>query len=70
VDVENVTAERLSELISQVLKDPAYRDKARYFQKVIAETNGLDKAADALEQAFQKHLKENLAPEASTLSLA
>jgi MGT family glycosyltransferase len=29
VDVENVTAERLSELISQVLKDPAYRDKAR-----------------------------------------
>jgi len=29
-----------------------YRDNARYFQKVIAETNGLSKAADLLERAF------------------
>jgi hypothetical protein len=32
--------------------DVAYRDKARYFQKEIAEINGLSKAANLLEQAF------------------
>jgi zeaxanthin glucosyltransferase len=70
VDVENVTTERLSELISKVLGNPAYRDKARYFQKVIAETNGLEKAADVLEEAFQKHRVENLPLELTSLSLA
>jgi MGT family glycosyltransferase len=70
VDVENVTTERLSELISKVLGNSAYRDKARYFQKVIAETNGLEKAADVLEEAFQKHRVENLPLESTSLPLA
>jgi hypothetical protein len=35
-----------------VLNDSTYRDKACYFQKVIAETNGLSKATDLLERAF------------------
>jgi len=35
-----------------VLNDSTYRDNAHYFQKVIAETNGLSKAADLLERAF------------------
>jgi MGT family glycosyltransferase len=70
VGVEEVTADRLSTLISKVLGDPGYRDKARYFQKVIAKTNGLDKAADALEQAFHKHRAEDLALKASSLQLA
>ena len=43
---------RLSLVLDQVLNDSTYRDKARYFQKEIAETNGLSKAATLLEQAF------------------
>jgi len=35
-----------------VLDDSTYRDNARHFQKAIAKTNGLSKAADLLEQAF------------------
>jgi hypothetical protein len=39
--------------VQKVLKHPSYRDKARYFQNVIAETHGLDLAADVIERAFQ-----------------
>ena len=55
IEVEELSPERLSELIQKVLKNPGYRDKARYFQKVIAETHGLDIAADVIEQAFNKN---------------
>jgi zeaxanthin glucosyltransferase len=52
VSLKELTPSRLSLLLDQVLNDSTYRDKARYFQKVIAETNGLSKAANLLEQAF------------------
>jgi len=52
VPLKELTASRLSLLLDQVLNDSTYRDSARYFQKVIAETNGLSKAADLLERAF------------------
>ncbi|SRR5260221_2825740 len=52
VPLKELTASRLSLLLGQVLNDSTYRDNARYFQKVIAETNGLSKAADLLERAF------------------
>jgi zeaxanthin glucosyltransferase len=68
VDVGNVTTERVSELISKVLGNPAHCDKARYFQNVIAETNGLEKAADVLQESFQKHQVENLPLEPTGLS--
>jgi MGT family glycosyltransferase len=55
VEVENLTVERLSELIQRVRKNPSYRLRARYFRKMIARTRGLDVAAYAIEQA----LKEN-----------
>jgi zeaxanthin glucosyltransferase len=55
IEVEELTQERLSKLIQKVLKNHGYRDKARYFQKVIAETHGLDIAADVIEQAFSKN---------------
>jgi len=55
IEVEELTQENLSELIQKVLKNPGYRDKARYFQKVTAETHGLDIAADVIEQAFNKN---------------
>ncbi|MGA8480411.1 MAG: glycosyltransferase [Chthoniobacterales bacterium] len=52
VPLKELTASRLSLLLDQVLNDSTYRDNARYFQKVIAETKGLSKAADLLERAF------------------
>jgi zeaxanthin glucosyltransferase len=44
---------RLSFLLDQVLNDPIYRDNARHFQKVIAQTDGLSEAARLLERAFE-----------------
>jgi len=52
VSLKKLTVSRLSLLLDQVLNQPTYRDNARYFQKVIAETDGLSRAADLLEQAF------------------
>jgi zeaxanthin glucosyltransferase len=65
VELEDVSTERLSALIQQVHGDPGYRDKARYFQKVIERTHGLDIAADVIEQAF----KANLVKEHAALSI-
>ena len=65
VNVENLTADRLSELIQRVLKNPAYREKARAFQKVIAQKRGLDVAVDVIEHAFQKHQWETAVRELS-----
>ena len=39
-------------LIDEVTRNPIYRNNARYFQKIIAERNGLSLAADILELAF------------------
>src|SRR5260221_4731401 len=52
VELGNLTVRHLSELIGKVTANPNYRDKARWFQKVIGETRGLDIAADIVEQAF------------------
>jgi zeaxanthin glucosyltransferase len=52
VEIGNLTARRLSELIEKVTANPNYRDKARWFQKVLGETRGLDVAADIIERAF------------------
>jgi zeaxanthin glucosyltransferase len=52
VPLKELNASRLTLLLDQVLTDSTYRDNARNFQKVIAETNGLSKAADLLERAF------------------
>jgi MGT family glycosyltransferase len=68
VDVEDLTVERLSELIQMVLKNPGYRDRARYFKKVIAKARGLDVAADVIERAFAKDQTADLAGEHTALS--
>jgi len=54
VEVGDLTVECLSALIQKVRKNPSYRERARYFQKVIAETRGLEVAASVIERAFQK----------------
>jgi len=61
VEIANLTVERLSELIQRVRTNPSYRERARYFQKVIGQTHGLDLAADAIEQAFEKSQVAGLA---------
>jgi UDP:flavonoid glycosyltransferase YjiC (YdhE family) len=45
--------EDLSGAIQEVLGNPCYRDTAHRFQRTIAETHGLDRAADVPERAFQ-----------------
>jgi zeaxanthin glucosyltransferase len=52
VNIGNLTARALSELILKVTANRNYRDKARWFQKVIGETRGLDIAADIVERVF------------------
>jgi zeaxanthin glucosyltransferase len=52
VSIQEMTASRLSALIHEVLTNPEYRQNANNMKQVIAETNGLEKAADPLEQAF------------------
>jgi len=52
VPLKELNVSRLTLLLDQVLTDSTYRDNARNFQKVIAETNGLSKAADLLERTF------------------
>jgi zeaxanthin glucosyltransferase len=52
VDIEDLTVERTRGLIEQVLNNPGYREKARWFQKVIAQTRRRDLAAEVIERAF------------------
>jgi zeaxanthin glucosyltransferase len=52
LEVEDLTVKRLSQLIQQVQRNQSYYDKARYFKKVIAQTRGLDMAAELIERAF------------------
>jgi zeaxanthin glucosyltransferase len=50
--LKELTAPGLSRLVDEVLTDPTFRNNSRYFQKIIAETNGLSMATNILEQAF------------------
>lgn len=53
IELDELTTERLGDLIEKVLQDPSYRKRAEYFQKVISKTQGLDAAVDIVEEAFQ-----------------
>jgi zeaxanthin glucosyltransferase len=70
VEPKDLTVERLSALIQQVLTDPSYREKAQYFKKVIAETRGLDRAAEIVERAFGIEQASNVTRERAELSPA
>src|SRR5260221_10168846 len=52
VPIQETTASRLSALIEEVLSNPEFRQNANNMKQVIAETNGLEKAVDLLELAF------------------
>jgi zeaxanthin glucosyltransferase len=53
LEVETLTGPELLGAIRKVLTNPSYRERARYFQDVIAKTLGLEVAADWIEQAVQ-----------------
>lgn len=55
VPIEQLSTERLSAAIGEVLRNPEYRQNAAKMKKNITETNGLEKAADLLEEAFTLH---------------
>ena len=57
VEIGNLTATRLSELIARVTTKPNYRDKAGWFKDVLAHTRGLDIAANVIERVFGQHLE-------------
>jgi MGT family glycosyltransferase len=68
VEIGNLTARHLSELIAKLKANPNYRGKARWFQKVLGETRGLDVAADIIEQVFGEHLEDKEAVAATSFS--
>jgi MGT family glycosyltransferase len=53
IPVASVNKEDLSGAIQEVLGKRSYRDAARRFERTIARTHGLDRAADVLERVFQ-----------------
>jgi zeaxanthin glucosyltransferase len=52
MEIEHLTVQGFSGRIQEVLNDPRYRIRAEHFANVIAETRGLDFAADVVERAF------------------
>jgi zeaxanthin glucosyltransferase len=52
IEVEDLSVGALSELVQRVLSEARYRIRAQHFGSVIAETRGLDLAADVIERAF------------------
>jgi zeaxanthin glucosyltransferase len=60
VPLKELTVHRLTLLIDEVLRTPEYRENANRMRQVIAETNGLEKAVDILEEALglRRHLEQ------------
>ena len=58
LEVDNLTVDNLHELIQKVLHTHAYREKAQYFENVIAKRRGLDIAAEAIESAFEQAIED------------
>jgi hypothetical protein len=52
-NLDKSAASRPSSLIHQVMSNAEYRQNAARMKKILAETNGLEKAVDLLEEAFQ-----------------
>jgi len=52
VPLQQLTVERLRAGVDQVMADASYRENARRLQRAIQRTNGLEAAADLIEQAL------------------
>jgi MGT family glycosyltransferase len=55
VEVAKLSTDRLADLINKVLKQPHYRENARRFKEVIADIQGLDIAAETIENVLRTH---------------
>ena len=64
VPLRELSTSRLSTLIDDVLGNPKHRQNANKMREAIVRTNGLEKVADLLEQAF------NLSPKPLTSSIS
>jgi len=60
--LDKLTADHLSELLSEVLKNSTYRNNAQKMQKAIAEANGVSAAVDIIEQALGVSRNSLLSP--------
>jgi zeaxanthin glucosyltransferase len=54
LEIENLSADGLEEMIRRVISSPDCREKAQFFKKLIAERDGLAVAAEAIEHAFER----------------
>jgi len=52
IELDDLTAQRLSELIAKVSRNFGYREKAYWFREVLGQKRGLDAAADIVERVF------------------
>jgi UDP:flavonoid glycosyltransferase YjiC (YdhE family) len=52
VRLRELTVPRLTLLIDEVLRNSEYRENAKRLRQAIANTNGLEKAVDLLEEAL------------------
>ena len=64
VPLRELSTLRLSTLIDDVLGNPEYRQNANKMREAIVRTNGLEKAADLLEEAFNLSPKQQSSREA------
>ena len=58
IEIGNLTARRLTDLIAKIKGNPSYRDKAAWFQKILSEARGLEVAADVVERAFEDRFED------------
>jgi MGT family glycosyltransferase len=54
VPLKKMSVESLRNAIERVLTDPSFKERADHFRKVIEETNGLQLAADLIEDVIKK----------------
>jgi UDP:flavonoid glycosyltransferase YjiC (YdhE family) len=52
IPVGRLTVDRLRDAVRAVLGDPAYRERARRLRSSIEAADGLNRAADLIEEAF------------------
>jgi UDP:flavonoid glycosyltransferase YjiC (YdhE family) len=53
--VMRLSARTIQRAVTKVLKDPSYRDAAVKMQAKLRSLNGVQRAADVIEEALQEH---------------
>jgi MGT family glycosyltransferase len=61
VELDELTVERLSELIQVIRKNPTYRERARVLQNLITRRRGLEVATEVIEHALAVNPRPELA---------